>query len=59
VTLKSNLEFLRNFQLVEGRDIPSEGGNTKIKPFRMSLYSITPLGKKLLSAWTAFLNELD
>jgi DNA-binding PadR family transcriptional regulator len=52
--LKDSLENrLRKGGYVDGTDIP----NKKIdrKPIRMTLYSITPKGQKLLKGWLGFL----
>jgi DNA-binding PadR family transcriptional regulator len=54
--LKDSLENrLRRAGFVEGMDIPQEG---KRKPIRKTLYSITPLGQKLLKGWLAFVAGL-
>lgn len=56
--LKDSLENrLRKFGYVEGKDIPNI--KTDHKPIRMTLYSITPKGRKLLKAWLGFLSELE
>src|SRR5919107_3059391 len=55
--LKDSLENrLRKAGYVDGRDIPNQ--KTDRKPIRMTLYSITPKGKRLLSCWIAFLSAL-
>ena len=55
--LKDSLENrLRKAGYVDGRDIPNQ--KTDRKPIRMTLYSITPKGQKLLNAWLAFLSAL-
>jgi DNA-binding PadR family transcriptional regulator len=55
--LKDSLENrLRKAGYVDGRDIPNE--KTDRKPIRMTLYSITPKGQKLLKGWLAFLSAL-
>jgi DNA-binding PadR family transcriptional regulator len=55
--LKDSLENrLRKAGYVDGTDIPNE--KTDRKPIRMTLYSITPKGQKLLNAWLAFLLAL-
>lgn len=55
--LKDSLENrLRKAGYVDGTDIPNE--KTDRKPIRMTLYSITPKGQKLLNAWLAFLSAL-
>jgi DNA-binding PadR family transcriptional regulator len=54
--LKDSLENrLRRAGFVEGMDIPQEG---KKKPIRKTLYSITPMGQKLLKGWLAFVAGL-
>ena len=56
--LKDSLENrLRKFGYVEGKDIPNI--KTDHKPIRMTLYSITPKGRKLLKAWLGFLAALE
>ena len=56
--LKDSLENrLRKAGYVDGRDIPNE--KTDRKPIRMTLYSITPKGQKLLKGWLAFLEVLE
>ena len=55
--LKDSLENrLRKAGYVDGRDIPNQ--KTDRKPIRMTLYSITPKGKRLLSCWIACLSAL-
>ena len=55
--LKDSLENrLRKAGYVDGTDIPNE--KTDRKPIRMTLYSITPKGQKLLKGWLAFLSAL-
>ena len=55
--LKDSLENrLRKAGYVDGRDIPNE--KTDRKPIRMTLYSITQKGQKLLKGWLAFLSAL-
>jgi hypothetical protein len=50
--LKDSLENrLRRAGYVAGIDLPQEG---KKKPIRKTLYSITPMGQKLLKGWLAF-----
>jgi hypothetical protein len=56
--LKDSLENrLRKFGYVEGKDIPNIKKDHK--PIRMTLYSITPKGKKLLKGWLGFLSALE
>ena len=55
--LKDSLENrLRKGGYVDGTDIPNE--KTDRKPIRMTLYSITPKGQKLLKGWLGFLSVL-
>jgi DNA-binding PadR family transcriptional regulator len=55
--LKDSLENrLRKAGYVNGTDIPND--KTDRKPIRMTLYSITPKGQKLLKGWLAFLSAL-
>jgi uncharacterized protein with beta-barrel porin domain len=55
--LKDSLENrLRKAGYVDGTDIPND--KTDRKPIRMTLYSITPKGIKLLKGWLAFLSAL-
>lgn len=52
--LKDSLEHrLKRAGYVESIDIPAKKG--KIKPIKMSLYSITPKGRRLLKGWISFL----
>ncbi len=54
--LKDSLENrLRPAGFVKGIDIPQEG---RKKPIRKTLYSITPVGQKLLKGWLAFVAGL-
>lgn len=56
--LRDSLENrLRKLGYVDGKDIP----NKKMghKPVRMTLYSITPKGKTLLTRWIAFIKAID
>jgi DNA-binding PadR family transcriptional regulator len=54
--LKDSLENrLRRAGYVAGIDLPQEG---KKKPIRKTLYSITPMGQKLLKGWLAFVAGL-
>src|SRR5215211_4328393 len=51
--LKDSLENrLRRAGYVAGVDLPQEG---KKKPIKKTLYSITPMGQKILKGWLAFL----
>ena len=53
--LKDTLENrLRKAGYVNGSDIPND--KTDRKPIRMTLYSITPKGQKLLKGWLTFLS---
>ena len=55
--LKDSLENrLRKAGYVDGNDIPNDKKDKK--PIRMTLYSITPKGKRLLNCWLAFLSAL-
>jgi hypothetical protein len=55
--LKDSLENrLRKAGYVDGTDIPND--KTDRKPIRMTLYSITPKGKRLLNCWLTFLSAL-
>jgi DNA-binding PadR family transcriptional regulator len=55
--LKDSLENrLRKAGYVDGTDIPNSKKDRK--PIRMTLYSITPKGQKLLRGWLAFLSAL-
>jgi DNA-binding PadR family transcriptional regulator len=52
--LKDSLENrLRKNGYVAGNDIPNVKRNHK--PIRMTLYTITPKGRKLLRGWISFL----
>ena len=54
-TLKDSLEHrLKREGYVEGVDVPAQKGLGK--PVKMSLYSITPKGRKLLKGWVSFLS---
>jgi DNA-binding PadR family transcriptional regulator len=54
-TLKDSLEHrLKREGYVEGVDVPAQKGLRK--PVKMSLYSITPKGRKLLKGWVSFLS---
>lgn len=56
-TIKDTLEKrLRKLGYVEGKDVPNIKGDRK--PIRMTLYSITPKGKRLLSGWSGFLSAI-
>ncbi len=56
--LRDSLENrLRRSGYVEGKDIPNI--KTNHKPIRMTLYSMTPKGKRLLNGWIAFINEVE
>jgi len=56
--LKDSLENrLRKFGYVEGKDIPNIKRDHK--PIRMTLYSLTPKGRKLLKGWLGFLSALE
>ena len=56
-TIKDTLEKrLRKLEYVEGKDVPNIKGDRK--PIRMTLYSITPKGKRLLSGWLGFLSVI-
>ena len=56
--LKDSLENrLRKSGYVEGKDIPNI--KTNHKPIRMTLYSMSPKGKRLLNGWIAFINEVE
>jgi hypothetical protein len=55
--LKDSLENrLRKAGYVGGTNISND--KTDRKPIRMTLYSITPKGKRLLNCWLAFLSAL-
>jgi DNA-binding PadR family transcriptional regulator len=56
-TIKDTLEKrLRKLGYVEGKDVPNIKGERK--PIRMTLYSITPKGQKLLKGWIGFLSAI-
>ena len=56
--LRDSLENrLRKFGYVEGKDVPNI--KKDYKPVRMTLYSITPKGRKLLKGWLGFLSALE
>lgn len=56
--LKDTLENrLRKLGYVDGEDIANV--NSPKKPIKMTLYSITPKGKKLLKGWISFLKAFD
>ena len=56
--LKDTLENrLRKLGYVNGEDIANI--NSPKKPIKMTLYSITPKGKKLLKGWISFLKAFD
>ena len=48
---------LRKLGYVEGKDVPNIKGYRK--PIRMTLYSITPKGKKLLVGWLGFISAIE
>jgi DNA-binding PadR family transcriptional regulator len=55
--LKDSLENrLRKAGYVDGTNIPNNKKDRK--PIRMTLYSITPKGKRLLNYWMAFVSAL-
>lgn len=57
-TIKDTVEKrLRNLGYVDGKDVPNIKGDRK--PIRMTLYSITPKGRKLLSGWLGFLSAIQ
>ena len=57
-TIKDTLEKrLRKLGYVEGKDVPNIKRDRK--PIRMTLYSITPKGKRLLSGWLGFLSAIQ
>ena len=57
-TIKDTLEKrLRKLGYVEGKDVPNIKGDRK--PIRMTLYYITPKGKRLLSGWLGFLSAIQ
>jgi DNA-binding PadR family transcriptional regulator len=56
--LRDSLEHrLRREGFVKGVDTPSSEGSKK--QVRVSRYSITPKGKKLLQGWTAFVSAFE
>jgi len=56
-TIKDTLEKrLRKLGYVDGKDVPNIKGDRK--PIRMTLYSITPKGEKLLRGWIGFLSAI-
>ena len=56
--LKDTLENrLRKLGYVNGEDIANI--NSPKKPIKMTLYSITPKGNKLLKGWISFLKAFD
>lgn len=56
--LKDTLENrLRKLGYVNGEDIANT--NSPKKPIKMTLYSITPKGKKLLKGWLSFLKAFE
>jgi DNA-binding PadR family transcriptional regulator len=56
--LKDTLEKrLRKLGYVQGEDIPNI--NPRKKQTKMTLYSITPKGKKLLKGWISFLEAFE
>jgi DNA-binding PadR family transcriptional regulator len=53
--LKDSLEHrLKREGYVKGVDVPTQQGSRK--QVKVSLYSITPKGRKLLDGWMAFLS---
>lgn len=57
-TIKDSLERrLKKAGYVEGADIPTKKRDKK--SVRVSLYKITPKGKKLLDGWIAFLSSFN
>lgn len=57
-TIKDSLERrLKKTGYVEGVDVPTLKGDKK--SVRVSLYKITPKGRKLLDGWIAFLHAID
>ncbi|HZA61471.1 MAG TPA: PadR family transcriptional regulator [Nitrososphaeraceae archaeon] len=59
-TLKDSLEYrLRKAGYVVGEDIPISKGDSSRKPVKMTLYTITPKGRKLLKGWLGFLFALS
>ena len=58
-TLKDSLEHrLRKAGYVKGEDISASKGDNNRKPIKMTLYTITPKGGKLLKGWLGFLSVL-
>lgn len=58
-TLKDSLEHrLRPAGYVEGADIASKKQSGK-KPVRVTMYRITPKGRRLLRGWLAFLQKVN
>src|SRR5918994_4137781 len=56
--LKDSLENrLRKNGYIAGNDIPNIKRNHK--PIRMTLYTITPKGRKLLKGWSTFLSAFS
>lgn len=56
--LRDTLENrLRKLGYVNGEDIANT--NSPKKPIKMTLYSITPKGKKLLKGWISFLKAFN
>ena len=57
-TIKNTLEKrLRKLGYVEGKDVPNIKAGRK--PIRMTLYSITPKGRRLLAGWLGFLSAIQ
>ncbi len=57
-TIKDTLEKrLRKLGYVEGKDVPNIKGDRK--PIRMTMYSITPKGKRLLAGWLSFISAFQ
>ena len=57
-TIKDTLEKrLRKLGYVEGKDVPNIKGDRK--PIRMTLYNITPKGRRLLAGWLGFLSAIQ
>jgi hypothetical protein len=57
-TIKDSMERrLKRAGYVEGVDIPSKKDDKK--PIRVSLYKITPKGRKLLKGWIGFLGAMS
>lgn len=56
--LRDSLENrLRKLGYVEGKDVPNI--KKDYKPVRITLYSVTPKGRKLLNGWLGFLSALE